>query len=106
MGTTVGREPIFRWAGSKRRLLSKLLACVPETINCYYEPFAGSACLFLALNPQRAVIGDLNSDLIETYRAIREHPRLVAQTVHAMPPTKRHYYALRKRSTGALSSVE
>jgi DNA adenine methylase len=38
------------------------------------EPFAGSACLFFALAPSKAVLGDSNRDLIEVYRVVRDAP--------------------------------
>jgi len=38
------------------------------------EPFAGSACLFFELAPKAAVLGDINKELIETYRAVRDEP--------------------------------
>jgi DNA adenine methylase len=60
-------NPIFCWAGSKRKLLPKLLANVPEAYGTYIEPFAGSACLFFALEPADAVLGDFNQHLIEAY---------------------------------------
>lgn len=86
---------VFRWAGSKRKLLPRLLAQVPDSAKRYVEPFAGSACLFFALRPERAVLGDINADLIEAYHVIREHPRLVARAVHDIPGDSRTYYKIR-----------
>ena len=37
----------------------------------YYEPFIGGASVFLSLQPEKAVIGDLNEWLLDTYVAIR-----------------------------------
>lgn len=72
----------------------------------YVEPFAGSACLFFALRPARAVLGDINRNLIDAYRVISEHPRLVARTLDAIPNNKRTYYRLRSTSPDTLSPVE
>ncbi|MBI2818462.1 MAG: DNA adenine methylase [Acidobacteria bacterium] len=41
----------LRWAGSKRKLLPILLDVAPDNFDRYVEPFAGSACLFFALEP-------------------------------------------------------
>jgi DNA adenine methylase len=40
----------------------------------YVEPFAGSACLFFALAPKAAVLGDSNKELMDTYRVVRDEP--------------------------------
>ena len=58
--------PLLRWAGSKKKLLPLLEQASPAQIRRYIEPFAGSAVLFLRLEPAKAILSDLNMDLIET----------------------------------------
>jgi DNA adenine methylase len=70
------------------------------------EPFAGSACLFFALGPRPAVLGDLNRDLIDTYYCLRKHPRLVAKAMHRWPTDADTYYKVRSSDQTALSSIE
>ncbi len=73
-------KPFLRWAGSKRKQLSRLAAFWSAGHSRYMEPFAGSACLFFELAPQAAVLGDNNRDLIELYRVVQEEPgRLYAR---------------------------
>ena len=98
-------RPILRWAGSKRKLLPSLVGAMPKQFGRYIEPFAGSACLFFAVNPKSAILGDINAELLDTYVALREHPRLVARAVHAMPKTEAHYYRLRREEPRNLSPV-
>src|SRR5712671_5185376 len=76
---TAWAHPILRWAGSKRQLVPNLLALLPRRFGTYYEPFAGSACLFFAIHPSRAVLGDLNADLIQAYETLVRHPRKLAR---------------------------
>ncbi|MCP4993489.1 MAG: hypothetical protein GY934_06850, partial [Gammaproteobacteria bacterium] len=38
-------------------------ACSKRTYGRYIEPFSGSACLFFRLNPERAIVNDINVDL-------------------------------------------
>ena len=73
------QKPIFRWAGSKRKLLPTLRQYTPPFVR-YVEPFAGSACLFFDLLPPRALLGDVNHELIETYTAVRIVGRLPVRT--------------------------
>ena len=57
---TTACTPFLRWAGSKHLLV--------PTLRTYWkkhhkpsilEPFVGSACLFFALKPPRAILGDV-----------------------------------------------
>lgn len=63
-------KPPLKWVGGKTKLLPELLARVPAKYGRYYEPFVGGGALFLALCPEAAVLGDMNGDLIDTYRTI------------------------------------
>jgi DNA adenine methylase len=73
-------RPFLRWAGSKRKQLSRLAFFWSSDHERYVEPFAGSACLFFELAPKAAVLGDSNRDLIEVYRVVRDEPeRLYAR---------------------------
>lgn len=88
-------DPILRWAGSKRKLLPLLTAASPKKFSRYAEPFVGSAVLFLELKATKALLGDLNHDLIDTYKTIREHPRAVWNRVSSMSHDSTFYYELR-----------
>jgi len=108
--STIAKEiqvaPIFRWAGSKRKLVNRLLANVPEDFKCYVEPFAGSACLFFALKPQFAVLGDFNESLIEAYQVVARSPKRVHDAAARMPNTKNYYYHLRSTAPLTLSPLQ
>jgi DNA adenine methylase len=67
-------KPFLRWAGSKRKQLSRLASFWLANHQRYVEPFAGSACLFFELAPETALLGDINKELIETYRVVRDEP--------------------------------
>lgn len=98
--------PIFRWAGSKRKLLPTLLECAPINFTRYIEPFAGSACLFFAMRPKQAILGDINDELLRTYETVRSHPRLVARAAHAIEISSLKYYRVRKQDPSKLEAIE
>src|SRR5438874_1306147 len=76
-------KPFLRWAGSKRKQLPRLAAFWSEHHKGYVEPFAGSACLFFAIAPRAAVLGDSNTELIEVYEVVRDAPeRLYRRLKH------------------------
>ena len=89
--------PIFRWAGSKRKSLDSLAAFWEDRFGRYIEPFAGSACLFLKIKPEEAILSDLNTSLIETYQTIRSKPSMVAEALYALPRNSETYYVIRRK---------
>jgi DNA adenine methylase len=92
---TVWAQPILRWAGSKRQLVPNLLPLLPNRFGKYYEPFAGSACLFFAIHPSNAVLGDLNADLIQAYEMLVQHPRKLARQARHIGASGLDYYGIR-----------
>ena len=78
---SIEAKPFLKWAGGKGQLLSQLSEHLPERICkepfTYIEPFVGGgAMLFYMLqhfgNIKKAVINDVNEDLILTYRIIKD----------------------------------
>jgi DNA adenine methylase len=91
---------ILRWAGSKRQLISTIEEYwIASGADRYVEPFAGSACAFFSINPPSALLGDLNGELISTYRTIRSQWQEVYKKVDLFPKTKEFYYDLRKKAS-------
>lgn len=91
-------KPIVKWAGGKTRLLPELLKRVPASYARYYEPFAGGAALFFALQPERAVVSDANADLMAMYRAIAEDvdTAILWLREHEIKHNQEHYYLVRE----------
>lgn len=103
---TVG--PFLKWVGGKTQLLPELLKRVPEKYGAYYEPFIGGGALFFALKPQRAVIGDLNSRLVRTYRALQTNVDEVIALLRVCKErhTPEWYYAMRDIDVDGLTDVQ
>jgi DNA adenine methylase len=68
-------KPYLKWAGGKRQMLPEIKKYLPEDIDkyLYYEPFVGAGAVFFDLLPKKAVINDRNTQLIITYRAIKNN---------------------------------
>lgn len=77
-------RPFLKWAGGKTALLPQLLLRAPANYDVFYEPFVGAGALFFALQPNRAVIGDMNQRLMRTYSAIRNSVGEVVQELRSM----------------------
>ena len=76
-------KPFLKWAGGKTQLINDIEKALPKDIFndkfTYIEPFVGSgAVLFWMLNNfpnlEKAVINDINEDLINTYKTIASRP--------------------------------
>ena len=72
---TTPLKPFLKWAGGKRQLLSEIWMHLPKDIEkfTYYEPFAGAGAVFFELQLKKAVINDINKQLINVYRVIRDN---------------------------------
>lgn len=66
-------QPILKWAGGKRQLLSQIEKYFPKKMTAYYEPFIGGGAVLFHLQPKNAVINDYNKDLINCYITIKEN---------------------------------
>lgn len=91
-------KPFLKWAGGKQHLATALLRLQPERYNRYYEPFLGSAAFFFNLNPEQAVLGDLNSDLVDTYKQVQINPSGVIVRLRRMRRSERSFYRIRNQS--------
>jgi DNA adenine methylase len=87
--------PFLRWAGSKRQIVPTLARFWNGNFRRYVEPFAGSACLFFHLAPRVALIGDINTELLATYRCVKYRHAEVARVLHRMKKGERQYYRVR-----------
>lgn len=97
-------RPFLRWAGSKRRLLPQLVPYLPHTFNKYIEPFLGGGSLATLLKPSVGILSDRSAELIETWQAVADSPREVAQQLAMWPLEKETYYQVRGcTESGAIS---
>jgi DNA adenine methylase len=103
--TTGQTAPFLRWAGSKRKLLSRLAAYWRPTYRRYVEPFAGCAALFFRIQPKQAVLADLNADLMEVYEQMRDSPERLHRAVSRIPSGEKDYYRIRGQDSTRLSKL-
>lgn len=89
-------QPFLKWPGGKRWIAAKLACCIKECLrSTYYEPFLGSGSVFFVLRPQRAVLSDVNDDLVNTYVQVRDHHHEVTALLKELPLSRKDYYRVR-----------
>jgi len=96
-------EPFVKWAGGKSQLLKVFERLYPGEFKTYYEPFLGGGAVFFDLYAKgrisRAVLSDLNADLMNLWAAIRESVNeLIAQleTLQRKVNDRAFYYEKRR----------
>jgi len=98
-------KPVIKWAGGKRWLIDHQDFQVPEISGRYIEPFFGGGAVFFHLRPNKAILSDTNSRLIETYQALAETPGVVKKKLKAYQAkhSKEYYYSERSRIRTSLT---
>lgn len=103
--------PVLKWAGGKRQLLQDILKHIPERFSTYYEPFVGGGAVLFALQPHKAVINDINEELINVYTVIRDNVEELIADLKKHKNEADYFYELReldrdKEKYRQLSDVE
>lgn len=99
----------LRYPGSKRRMLDFLFEHLPsrsEISGRFIEPFVGGGAVFFSVKPRTAVLGDLNSELIDLYEGIRQSPKQVWRLYRSYPSTKAAYKQIRRIDTEKLTIAQ
>jgi DNA adenine methylase len=93
-------KPFLKWAGGKTQLISDIEKVLPKDLVkedfTYVEPFVGSgAVLFWMINRfsnlKKAVINDINGDLINTYKTIASNPN---ELIFVLNTLQREFHSL------------
>jgi DNA adenine methylase len=88
--------PFLKWPGGKRWAAPRIVEIIRECLTgTYYEPFLGGGAVFFHLRPERAVLSDINDDLINTYEIVKSNSDELLAIIKAMPVSSVHYYRIR-----------
>jgi DNA adenine methylase len=90
-------RPFLKWAGGKSRLIAQYQPYLPQNFHTYYEPFLGGGALFFHFQPTRAVLSDINPELVNVYRCVRDCVEHVITKLehHATHHSQTYYYQIR-----------
>jgi DNA adenine methylase len=67
-------KTFLKWQGNKSKHLKHIIKYIPDEYNKYIEPFIGSGAVFLKLEPNKWIINDLNTDLINIWNTVKDSP--------------------------------
>lgn len=73
-------NPMIKYRGGKSKEISHFVNNMPSEYNRYIEPFFGGGALYFYLEPERAIINDVNTKLFSFYQEIKEtYPEVRSQ---------------------------
>jgi len=99
--------PFLKWPGGKRWLVYSYADLFPLEYGTYVEPFLGGGAVYFFLKPPQALLGDINAELVDAYRAIKgdwqalESSLRYRQRRHRETPDA-YYYWLRSKNPNSL----
>jgi DNA adenine methylase len=93
-------KPFLKWAGGKRQLLPVIKKLLPPTYETYYEPFVGAGAVLFNLKPLSAVINDVNSELINCYKVVRDNSTALIEDLAGHQNSEEYFYKLRELDRG------
>jgi DNA adenine methylase len=90
-------RPFLKWAGGKGQLLLQYQPFFPKTFATYYEPFLGGGAIFFRLLPERAVLTDINPELVNVYCCVRDQVEAMVDQLaqHQCLHSPDYYYQMR-----------
>ena len=91
-------DPVLKWAGGKRQLLSELKKYIILNDQCmYFEPFIGGGAVLFDICPNNAFVSDVNEEIINTYIQIKNKPYALIKLLekHKANHNKDYYYYIR-----------
>jgi len=96
----ISARPFLKWAGGKGQLLEQFAPLLPRAGSYarYFEPFLGSSALFFHLAPHRAFLSDVNREIVDCYRAVKDHAEDVIRELGKHRYTPEDYYRVRDRA--------
>lgn len=90
-GDKIQARPFVKWVGGKTQLLDEVKKSLPRDFSTrqhitYVEPFVGGGAVMFKLlqeypNIERAIINDINEELICTYRVIKENVEVLIKSL-------------------------
>lgn len=103
--------PVVKWVGGKRQLLPEIEKYIPQKMSTYYEPFLGGGAVFFHLQKKKAVVNDVNEELINLYQVIKEDVEELIDDLKKHENTSTYFYEIReldrdKETYNSLSNVE
>lgn len=95
MRAKVINKPLIKWPGGKRLLVKEISQFIPSKYLRYIEPFSGGIALFFHVQPETAILSDINPSLINLYNVVKDNPKKLISELQNMENSEFYYYLIR-----------
>ncbi len=97
----------LKWAGGKNWLIKDYSYLIPKKFERYIDPFLGGGSVYFYLEPQKAILSDVNSELITTYLAIQKDWRKTYRKLqeHQRRHNDKYFYEIRSKHPREMTSI-
>ena len=72
-GEVMVMNPVLKYRGGKSREIPKFLQYIPDDFDTYIEPFLGGGAVYFYLEPDNAILNDVNEKLMTFYHQLRDN---------------------------------
>ncbi len=97
----------FGWVGGKSKLASDIIDLIPQDHNIYIEVFGGVASVLYSKEPSKLeVLNDINSELINLHRAIRNNPQSLSMYLNDLFISREIFDDIKKRKLKPRNNIE
>lgn len=83
-------KPILKYRGGKSKEIKQFKQYIPNQFKTYYEPFLGGGAVYFYLEPQKAVLNDVNKRLIDFYKDVQSEFELTHVQLSAIGTAYKH----------------
>ena len=99
--------PVVKWVGGKRQLIPEIEKYIPSHYTTYYEPFVGGGAVLFHLQPKKAVVNDVNEELINLYQVIKDNVDELIEDLKKHKNEPDYFYKIREldRDMGEYQSL-
>src|SRR5690554_1056987 len=98
-------KPVLKYPGSKWNIAKWIISFMPPHTT-YLEPFFGSGAVFFQKPPSKVeMINDIDGNVVNLFRVIREHPEELAALIEMTPWARDEYYASYEKTGDSLEDA-
>ena len=102
-------QPLAPWLGGKKYLAARIIQRIEAVPHrCYAEPFCGMGGVFLrrSQRPKAEVVNDIDGEIVNLFRIIREHPQELARQFDWIVASRREFRRLLDIQPETLTDIQ
>ncbi|MGD9623838.1 MAG: DNA adenine methylase [Arcobacter sp.] len=97
----------FGWVGGKTKLAKDIIDLIPDNHSIYIEVFGGAASVLYQKQPSKLeVLNDINGELINLHRAIRNNPQTLSMFLNDLFISREIFDDIKKRKMKPKNNIE